>query len=52
MSRQERSLTSDTESILNILCDILSSSLLIQMVMHGEMAQKKAGFKKGLYTSR
>jgi len=53
MIKQERGTASDTERILIVfVSDILPSSLSIQMIMHDEMALKKAGFKKGLYTSR
>lgn len=31
--------------------DILPSSLLIQVIMHDDMTQKKAGIKKRLYTT-
>lgn len=33
------------------LSDILHSSLLIQAIMHDDMTQTKAGFKKGLFTT-
>lgn len=40
------------EFLILFVSDIFPSTLSTQMLMHNEIAQKKAEFEKGLYTSR